>query len=1515
MNKNTGLLRSVSAIALLGAVVLCALFHAPAARAANGQCKWEGGAGKSNPAFAYCEAEDCIGNGGTAQCSKGVGSGDDDLGPDKWKFNVCDERNPQIAIDARWCRAAGGEWYVNNGYATCRNLPPGVTGGGGTATDNEAQIVATADEFARMTSSCATLSSDTGWGATVSSNFCWSGSTTTSALGVDTQSMRRRRYTTGECTGSSHLILTFMKTRGSKCPAGYKSRNAVTGAQCYLPGECCLKVGNPASPYSGTKFHEETDYRGPTIGGLELRRYYKSTGYYRPSGLTTDVPNPHEMVATEFWRTNYDRRVIGVTSNAEVLAVQQRADGSVRSFALNGNEVGNIEGGAARLQAVSGIGWDLTLATKDVERYSTAGQLMSITTRAGLVTTLTYDTCGLLSTVTDAFGHTLTFTNDCTKRRATAVTLPDSSQILYGYDSLNRPATVTYADGAARSYSYADPRNQWLLTGIQDESGQAFATYQYDATGRVTLSEHADHTNRYQFTYGTTTTVVDPLGATTQHGFSSSGGAFRKASHSQPCLDCGQAKAATYDAQGNPATRTDFNNVQTTFQYDPVRNLEITRTEAAGTPRARVISTTWHPTFRLPAQIERSGQRTGYTYDFAGNILTQTITDLASGDARSWTYSYDSYGRVLTEDGPRTDVADVTTYTYYSCSTGNECGQLHTIVNARSHTTTFNSYNAHGHPLTITDANGVVTTLTYDARQRLASRMAGTEQSSFEYWPTGLLKKTTLPDGSFLLYTYDAAQRLRRIDDSAGNYTSYTLDSVGNRTAQNVFDPAGVLAGKSKWMYNSFSRLWKEVGATGLPAVTTTFSYDGNGNQTSIDAPLARTTVNQYDELNRLKQTTDPGNGVSQFGYDGLDNLTSVTDPRGAVTSYLYNAFGDLRQLTSPDTGITVNTFTNAGSLATTTDARGKVGVYGYDALNRVTSLVYPDQTINFTYDAGSNGVGRLTGASDANHSLAWTYDALGRVVGKSQTVGVLSKSLSYAYTAGRQTRLTLPSGREVTYGYSNNRITRVSVDGVVVLDDVVYEPFGPVAGWTWGNGSITSRDYNLDGNTTAIQSAGTSSYNYDDAHRITAITDADVSARSWNYGYDKLDRLNSASKSGFSQGWTYDANGNRQAESGTAPSTYSVAPTSNRLATVSGSLSRTYTYADSGQVLSDTGRNFTYSDAGRLTAVSGTANATYLHNALGQRIRKTADGVTTHFMYDEGGRLIGEYDASGNLIQEIVWLGDIPVATLRDCSCGSSIFYIHTDHLNTPRKITKRSTTDVVWRWDSDPFGSATPNTDPDGDGTHFSFNLRFPGQYYDAELGSHYNYYRDYDPVTGRYVQSDPIGLNGGINTYAYVDSSPLMGFDPLGLQVVVSPGAVVGPAGAAGASGSQLGQVVMQGLKDLAEPLQNQCCINYANIYEANDKHGRVARPGPNGVISRLPFDGQGTLNTSIPVGSEMRLGRDSFNGELVLFRLHRTEEYPICKKYWHGYVVSVENLTAAQWRAGRDARFPKWPRKPR
>src|SRR5439155_82471 len=149
----------------------------------------------------------------------------------------------------------------------------------------------------------------------------------------------------------------------------------------------------------------------------------------------------------------------------------------------------------------------------------------------------------------------------------------------------------------------------------------------------------------------------------------------------------------------------------------------------------------------------------------------------------------------------------------YTCTTGSQCGQLQTVTDPVGNVATYNTYNAHGQPLMITDPNGVVTTLTYDARMRLTSRQVGSETTSFSYYPTGLLKQVTLPDSSYVLYTYDNAHRLTQIGDGAGNSIHYTLDAMGNRTAEKVYDPSNVLHRTHTRAYNSLNELYQDINA------------------------------------------------------------------------------------------------------------------------------------------------------------------------------------------------------------------------------------------------------------------------------------------------------------------------------------------------------------------------------------------------------------------------------------------------------------------------------------------------------------------------------------------------------------------------------------------------------------------------------------------------------------------------------------------------------------------------------
>jgi len=223
---------------------------------------------------------------------------------------------------------------------------------------------------------------------------------------------------------------------------------------------------------------------------------------------------------------------------------------------------------------------------------------------------------------------------------------------------------------------------------------------------------------------------------------------------------------------------------------------------------------------------------------------------------------------------------------------------------------------------------------------------------------------------------------------------------------------------------------------------------------------------------------------------------------------------------------------------------------------------------------------------------------------------------------------------------------------------------------------------------------------------------------------------------------------------------------------------------------------NFGYDARKRLVSAGavGGDQGTYGYDYLGRRVWRTVVGsvatIQTHYVFDEAGRLLAEHDGStGAVLREYVWLDDTPVAVLKlrggatnggPTGSGSDtpwqglkaggvdVYWIESDQLDTPRAIVN-ATHQLIWHWDSDPFGTTAPDQAPSqGSGitTAFVYNLRFPGQYFDAETGTHYNYFRDYEPETGRYVESDPAGLEFSINSFSYVGSNTMNWFDPDGL-----------------------------------------------------------------------------------------------------------------------------------------------------
>jgi len=1237
----------------------------------------------------------------------------------------------------------------------------------------------------------------------------------------------RQQTAGGDCLNASACIYPQKRnTTTGKC----ESSLAIIPLKNTGKPPLCSSAGNPINIGTGNKYQPETDYQGAGDFPLAFERTYNS-----------DASTVSERLGTgSGWRHSYERSITSAANSS--LATAYRADGSAYDFTLTGNSwLSPADVNLKLSRSASPDTWLLTTEDGSVETYNATGKLQSIKSRSGATQTLTYDANGLLTAVTHANGRSLTFSYDSNLRVATLQD-PAGGLYRYGYNnSTGNLETATYPDQSTRTYLYNESANVGVdmphaLTGIIDENNHRYATFQYDDQKRAVLTQHAGGAERVSVAYGSTSnTVTDALGTARTHRFQTIQGMVKSIGSDQPAgAGCSAAASAiSYDANGNVASRTDFNGNRSCYAYDLSRNLETTRLEglapgsscpadlASYTPAAnsskRKTSSQWHASYRLPTQIDQAGQRTAFSYDAQGNLLQKTVS--ADGQTKTWTLSYNSNGQPLTIDGPRSDVNDVTRFSY------DAKGDLNTVTDALGHVTSITSYNANGQPLALKDPNGLITTFQYDLRGKPVASTVGTEVTRYSYDAAEQLIKVTLPDASTLAYSYDSAHRLVSIADTLGNHIGYTLDKMGNRLSSQAYDPANNLTRTRAQVFDGLSRLAKTIGAQNQ---TANYGYDANGNATRITDPLGNTTTLAYDPLNRLIKSIDPTGNATQSNYGSHDRPFSITDPLAHSTNYSYDGFGNRLTTDSPDTGQNQNSYDDAGNLLDTTDARGQTVNYSYDALNRVSQITYADKPpITFSYDQGGNGTGHLTQMTDESGTTSWTYNLQGKVISKSFNTGTLTLVTQYGYNAnGQLTSLTYPSGKVVRLSYSNGQISAVDANRSPLLSNIRYQPFGPAKDWMFGNGVATSRSFDLDGRLIDYDLGDRSrQLSYDAASRITGYKDSDLNYDQ-SFSYDPLGRLINYTDPASQTSYSYDANGNRTEQlSGTQSKNFNIEAISNRLLSITDNQLQTlksYSYDAAGHITGDGYHQFAYDGRGRMVQASSIGHGVeqYLINGLGQRVakihghahekskdddygnhdvkrtetdqhRKEQDNHDNHdnhdegvpegiyFVYDQAGHLLGEYNQHGKALQETVWLGDMPAAVL----ANNQHYFIYADHLNSPRAITDR-TGRVVWRWDSDPFGATAENEDhgrdgrhafgnkkadedPDRDGQRFVYNLRFPGQYYDKETGLFYNYFRDYDSETGRYRQSDPIGLAGGINTYGYVGGNPLNYVDPEGLS----------------------------------------------------------------------------------------------------------------------------------------------------
>jgi RHS repeat-associated protein len=995
-----------------------------------------------------------------------------------------------------------------------------------------------------------------------------------------------------------------------------------------------------------------------------------------------------------------------------------------------------------------------------------------------------------------------------------------------------------------RGYLHENAAVPLAMTGTLDQTGSRIGSYTYNSAGRAIVAERAGGHDRHEVAYDDSVnlrTVTNPLGLQTRfayHGFDVREGegpfpALPRALASESIVG-GQAVAETsmtygYDAQGLVSFRSDGNGVATSQANDAAMLRPTTITDRNGV-EARLQ---WHPVLDLVTREERPGLTVNFEYDAGGQLIREVATDTAvsglpndsTGQQRLTAYSWAGNGRLAAVDGPQTPDAagndDIVLFTY------DAQGNRLSATNPLGHVTRFSGYDANGRPGEMIDANGTRTQYGYDALGRIQTLTVKHPDdpsqdalTRFAYDVEGRVTQIIRPDNGILAMDYDLAGRLTALRTGDGERIDYTHDAMGNILATSVKRSDGAQARAITRVFDGLGRIISE---TRGPGRTTSFAYDRNNNPVQMISPRGNVTLWSFDALDRLVTAVTPATGQISANFDARDNPVSFVDAIGIETTFIRNGFGDVLQEISPDRGTSSYEYDAAGRMIAATDGRGQRISYRYDILGRLTAKLpdgRPQDNVRYIWDVpgvtGSFGIGRLSQVEDATGITKFAYDHRGNVITKQQKIGSAQfVSLRYQYDlADRIVRVTYPSGRQVRYSRDgqgrvdavHSRANATIPAWTAVATGIRYEPFGPMRSANFGNGLRFAASWGDEGQVVGrrlfrgLDGANLShlGYSYDADGNITRIRDNLVAANSVDYRYDvagRLIRVTTAAATDQRVDYSYDANGNRLRTlrralptdtAVTARDTYFY--DNNRLSGIEmrqgGAITghRFYSYDERGNMVGEDrggGQDVIagYDAYGRLTGYARRGGDALVHayNGLDDRVVSAGGGgsAVQRFVYDERGRVLGEYGSdTGQLRAEFIWMmpdasaddgvgGYMPLAVaLPGGAEGSVLAWIYGGHLGVPI-ITSDASGAII----PQPGGYNAPG---------------FPGQSR-THPDLYYNRYRDFDPLTGRYIQADPIGLAGGPSPYSYALNNPVRYMDPDGrIALNLATGIIGGAVG---------------------------------------------------------------------------------------------------------------------------------------
>lgn len=870
----------------------------------------------------------------------------------------------------------------------------------------------------------------------------------------------------------------------------------------------------------------------------------------------------------------------------------------------------------------------------------------------------------------------------------------------------------------------------------------------------------------------------------------------------------GSVEKYTYEPVfGRQSSYTNQLGVVSTWRYDSKGNVT-EWVEAKGLPEQRTTLYTYDPYSQLTSSTKGAGDGTNvdaitqsWQYDSAGNVVAQT-----DGEGHTRKMAYDLRGAPTS----KTDALNRMTSLELDAA-----GNVTKATNPLGHATQIR-YDAKGKRTHVISPMGKTQVTRYDQRGRVIEILAPGETEGAgrrtvydgNDWPIESISQSGLVTKS----SYDERSRIKTIKDPAGNITSYEYGADDT-------EQSGLLIAthyptyKETYQYDQQGRQTTTTQhLDGGESRTQSQTYDVLGHPVASTDPAGKTTLVEYDALGRNIQSTDPAGQTTQQSWNAFDQLVSLSDAKSNTHRFEYDKAGQQIKETRPMGGAIAHRYDAAGQLIKRTDAGGNIRAYTYDTASQMVEEEHklggatPDQQITYQYDKD----GKLTsydqkdGAANIISSASYTQDPQGRTAQSQTTYSKVEGSASfsfitgqsfnsdgqlashtypdgstqaYSYTKGQLAQITLPNSSEIRYqNYQWNQPTSIQTPGAAksLVLDALQRPTS-IQVKNGSNQVLASKAYQYDkaGNITQINSdLGTTQYGYDNLDRlIQASPDQSLQGLglpSEHYGYDAVgNRTSSAHQLGA---WAYNADNQMVRYPSKTPFSQSPAVDTQVSYTPQGHTQQEISGQDN--------KTYSYNAAERLIQYESSdgTQAHYRYDPFGRRISKsvTKDAATqvTYFIYSEQA-LMGELDKDGKLQlaygfnpvagqQELwstdpIWQADAANGHLANNQ--ANFYYLHVDHLSTPVIATDKAGF-ANWKSVSEAFGLLKTIDDP------LRMNLRFPGQYYDEESGLQQNYHRDYNSETGRYIQSDPIGLDGGLNIFSYVVGNPLGDIDPEGL-----------------------------------------------------------------------------------------------------------------------------------------------------